>query len=399
MPTTQKNTGPTDENVSWSEHITNSAGYSGWNYATRVGKRDFTGTTCTTCPSYWFKKNRGNIIPYQPFTQQVFSYEANGLLTARQTHKGNGSWTQWDYVNNVPADPPDVNAQLVSTASLLNDMDFHYLVNKAAADIMSGGWDVLTFLVELKKTREMFISLVTKFKALNQRLELYMKGKEALSVVDWVNLANLWLEGRYGWRTLIYDLEDLDKAVKSLTNGKHYDRQRKTREISTITSPTTVTTVVNGIIQTTTTKSETISLSGNGKVIGDLEVAALQWNAAATAWELFRFSFVIDWLIGVGNALQVNTFLATARDYSASYGGQVLWTRNIVQAHGPIDDDATYSYTASGLTNLTYETEYRVRVPTTLDRLPQVELKISALKIVDLVALLIQFAYRASGGR
>jgi hypothetical protein len=189
-----------------------------------------------------------------------------------------------------------------------SSLDFPYVVQKAAAKIASSGFDALTFLAELKQLRRMFTGIVDKLIAL-------CRGKSIGT------LESLWLEGRYGWRTLLYDIQDLAKALK-----QQNERRSRFREQAGLTASGSwedVSQTTSSSITTEITTNYNWTLNQRGTVVADIEIPDFQFNPVTSAWELTRLSFVFDWLINVGQALDSATFLVLVKDYKACAGYNV----------------------------------------------------------------------------
>lgn len=381
-----KQTGPTYTTVDRTVRTTTSAGGDTTTHETRNGSMTYRETNGAPCPDYWYRKNRGRIIPMMPFTQLDVSWNMTGSRTDRITNNTTGAWTQAYYNNHVPSatpTPTDLKALAHAHDGVIN---LNYVVNKAAANIASRGWDALTFASEVHKTRAMFVQIAGKLISLRKRWFQYLRGKEKLSISELDQLFNLWLEGRYGWRTLLYDLEDLHGMVTHL--GKAKDRQRGKSETGITIPVTSITDTTSSYIRIHTETTEEWVISWNGRVVADFKSEPLQINPFVTGWELVPFSFVIDWFVSVGNAIQVNTLLAYAEEYTASGGISIQYNKVRNLTYTPISNytpGSTWTVSGSDVENVTVES--LARVPMTLSNLPQFKVRLDALKIVDLIAL------------
>jgi hypothetical protein len=249
-----------------------------------------------------------------------------------------------------------------------------YYVQAAAAKIYSQGWDALTFGAELSKTVVMFRSFLTRWASLAR------SGK----------LESLWLEGRYGWRPLVYDMKDINKAINNLNEGRKRYRDsvgstttKTWKQINTINA-------VYGVLTCTTTYTDTFGIRGS--IVADIEPPRIQFNPITTAWELMKLSFVVDWVLNIGQFLESLSFLALQREYYAAAGFQVkrsyIQTSNFVPAVGCL---GTWYTDSRGEATLTQ------RIPTSVSTIPLPKLRLGAFKVLDLVALFLQAVTRGRG--
>jgi len=254
------------------------------------------------------------------------------------------------------------------------------LVQAAAARVYASGHDTLTFLSELSKTRKMVFELPGKIRQLIR--------KEGLR--SWRDVSNIWLEGRMGWRPLIYDLEDIRGAVTALAENK---RERVSERVGTsiyleVESNREIPFYFPGSVQMgyitvyTTTKVEG---SVRAQVVADFLPPSFQFNPAVTAWELVPFSFIIDWIIGVGTALEAISLAVVAPRRFASYGYQLLVTteQEVVSARA-LTGRILRSCSGQGKRT----TLLKTRTPTSIPYLPQINVKMDNYKVADLLAIL-----------
>lgn len=346
-------------------------------------------TLCTPTEKYHYLVKRGLLVPYQPFSQFDITIERSDWRRFRTTNNTTGAWSQVIYENvfTLPDTTPD---HLVYTAQAFEgiDLESNRLANEAAAKIMTSGWDVLTFTAELHKTREMFASVATKLAGLKARFLRLDKSKWLAKDVN--TAFSLWLEGRYGWRTLIYDLEDLaraaNKAGKPLSdrqfrfaNDTFEDNDVQVMESNPYSN-----------IHLVTTTTIDRSVKTNGHVAAEKVSSVLNINPVATAWELVRFSFVIDWVINVGQAIQVGTFLLTTDKYTASVGAYAELTKHVRDEFTPIQTIPGSTWLVEGYIDTLYTVKTGIRRPTKLTAVPQFELRLNTFKVIDLIGLMLK---------
>jgi len=248
------------------------------------------------------------------------------------------------------------------------------LVQEAAAKIMSESFDALTFLAEFDKTLLMFAGLVKRVISFKKILPSSRKG-----------VANDWLESRYGWRTLLYDLEDLNKALKALSEPSRL-RHNKAASFLGKDSWQDIVNADTGTVKLQTKYTYNLEWKMTGSVTADVYRPIVSFNPLVTGWEIIPYSFVIDWLLGVGRSLLASSFLLTEAQYVSSIG--IKMTLNTTVSQIP-----TYWYPGySGTVSLEGEWKHvlKYRVPCAVPTLPRFRVNLNVAKIYDLIAMLIQ---------
>lgn len=336
-----------------------------WNdtYVDKSTYVNFLHTIGVTTPEFHLKRKRNELLPMTYFKQ----YDSYGQVSSGKMEVTNPTGGQtlnlpiWRHNKAWTVEEEELSAELA-------ELDAEGYVQAAAAKIYSNGWDALTFLAELKQTVRMFRNLTRRV------ADIIKEGK-------W---ENHWLEARYGWRTLRYDMEDLRKALAQLEGkGKRYSERLgsdyETTEVSTVSQVS-----ANWSYDVVTTTQWEYGVRGT--VAADINPPTIAFNPVTTAWEVTKLSFVVDWLVNVGQSLEALSFLALASKYTAAAGYSVRAVRtteiqNVSWASG---------YSGSIEQNTSCASKLVIRVPTTVSKLPRIELNLDWLKVADLLALLRQ---------
>lgn len=323
-----------------------------------------------TIANFHKRKKRGELLRPTPWRQYEVSLNRKGnyrnvsLQSGYDTEKLN----YW-----VPDDDDEYPILTASRDALETVMSPYFdkygqlMVNEAAAAIYSRGHDSLTFLAELKKTASMF-------KDLKKGLYRLLAGKDP---------RQLWMQYRYSWRTLMYDIEDLSNAVQELGHARtrFNERQgRSFREVNTLVKTGTKT----GKFSWKLTVKESLEISIRGNVTSDIQPPSFQFNPAITAWELTKLSFVLDWLINVGRWLETLSFLALQERTVAAVGAHVTSTREgtITKTWQDSDYDTEFDFTSHSVSSLTY------RDPTSVSaKFPDLDPNLDVPKVLDLVSI------------
>jgi hypothetical protein len=322
---------------------------------------DYTRIVGQDTPNYLVRKRKGELLPLTYFYKYRIVGEQFGSFTATYLPM------PLSYVWNTYATKILEDEELL--IGYLDQIDYTYYVQAAAARIYSRGWDGLTFIAELHKTAAMFQNITGRITGLLKK----------------ARFQDLWLEGRYGWRTLIYDLQDLEKAVNNIDSGRLRYKESVGEDSDGETQDSSY--EAGGGYPHTVKRIATYSFGVRGTAVADLEPPRVQINPVTTAWELTRFSFVLDWVVNVGQWLEAMSYVIISRNHFEAGGQYVRVTTEIDVTNGrPLDSD----YSGSCALHGGFTQEATRRIPVNVSKLPQIHVRLSLAKGVDLLALLRQ---------
>lgn len=320
-------------------------------------------------PNFHKRKRAGELLPMTPWDQFFENGSATGYIDVVTTdgHTFQRFWSVGKYV-------PEAKWRLTTDEVLnyLPGQSAQAQLIEAAAKIYSNGHDTLTFLAEFASVKDLFIKTAKKLIKMDFPR-------------NWKALSGNWLATRYGWRTLLYDLSDLNKALRSLD-------EKRTR-YSECAGRTYSDTYEYGEDESwslgtlTRTWNDKVTVGIRGSVVADITVPKFQFNPLQTGWELIPFSFVIDWFVNVGKAIAAWSFLSLQTDYVAAYGWKVEIERNYSKVIGVTNQN--YS---SGAVNVSGSSTIKIekRIPSRIPLLPRFNLKLDMMKIIDLIMLVLQ---------
>jgi len=248
------------------------------------------------------------------------------------------------------------------------------LVQAAASKIYSRGWDGLTFFAELHKT-------VRMFRGVGKRLiDILISARDKGSINPF---SNFWLETRYGWRILIFDIKDINHLLQE------WDSKRKNRVKDRVGTSKTwqYTNTLEGagtagIYRDVVTEDH--SLNVRGAIIADFLPPRITLNPVTTSWELVPFSFVVDWFFGVGQALEAISF-ALQSEYTSGWGVHYTISRSL-----DYELEMVPSVTGDEHSYITEDIEIWKRVPMAVPFQPISQVNLNAFKVIDLLALVAQ---------
>jgi hypothetical protein len=202
------------------------------------------------------------------------------------------------------------------------------------------------------------------------------------SQLGWRDISDSWLQYRYGFRPLYYDLLDIANVINNYTEKRTRYKERAGYTIDKTFSydiPFEYTTV-EGVISHT----DRLKTSYRGNVIADIIPPKIQTNIPITAWEVTRFFFIIDWFIDIGQWLAAASFLTYQSDYAAAGGYYATLDRasSITSWNSKPGWNVTAcSGTAKAACSITHRTP--MKVPLSLST----NIKLNTSQILDLVAL------------
>lgn len=320
-----------------------------------------------TISNFRQKVRRGDLLPMTHWKQ--YRWVSRGSLSTRQYCDGANRLQRWEGKYFTVPTGSWLLPSWEELYSHLPALDLQYFVQQAAARISSGGWDALTFVAEIGQLRRMLKGILTKMESLSRGAS---PGK----------LHDLWLEGRYGWRTLMYDIQDFNQAVSRLKEER--TRYSEKAGLTTSLPVSESTSFGNPTISEELTGE--IRVSQRGCVVADIEVPVFQISPFRTAWEVTRLSFVVDWLINVGQALDSLSFLLNAKRYVASGGFRVDF--NLLANWSAVPTLGFSSYVQTG--SWSAEGHIEQRLPMTVSSLPRLKLRLDEWKIIDLISLIRQ---------
>lgn len=357
------------------------------------GSPQATGTTVPSCagvkksymkgqnvPHFHKRKREGDLLPYTHWLQVFREGSYHGI--SDQTYTG-GVRTWWE--NNLFSTYDQSLAFLDEShlESYIDEDISNRVIQEAAANIGAATFDALTFLVELHKTRDLFSQSVKNLKRALKRTPKTGRGKTQQTLGKFGKKE---LEAKYGWGQVFYDVEDIKEAVgrlhskttrirgKAKANSIIYDDQ--SREIDHGNGwVSSVTDIVSGSVEYV------------GRAIADIRPPTIGANPAITLWETLKFSFIVDWFIGVGTWLDAMQLLALSTAHHSCTGVLVTGTRTYIRRGIQAPNDvASYIEERYGESKVTLTRRTPRSVPLTLFQ----NLRFDEGKMRDILALLQQ---------
>lgn len=320
-------------------------------------------------PDYHRRVKKGELIPFTLWWQLTREGRSTGTY-GYQTSDGKTKYLQ-GYGQYTPYTDWIVTAEQVQ-AYAPERADIIGFVQGAAAKIYGNGYDALTALAELTQLRHQFVNIAKRLVKMDFPR-------------NWRRLTNDWLEGRYGWRVLIYDIMSLHEACAHFDETRTRYSEKCGDKYKFVSSSAVEKSwmAFYGLLKV----EDTITIEKRGSVVADIVVPRFQFNPLQTAWELIPLSFVVDWFLSVGKSLAAISFLSLQTNYTASYGYRITVDR-------VLEFDTTSfksGYSGSGVHQKgVCKAVFCARTPCHVPIFPQTALRLNAFKILDLIALIAQ---------
>lgn len=357
-----------------SQHRTTSSGASSYsNYQDVVISSNIWWYNGGETANYKSRKARGELLPLNHYTNYAEAYKCNAQWGFRTTNPSTNSWSQWVWTSQCVA---PYNFRLDADSILprvSQEIDPYEYVQAAAAKLYSKGWDVLTFLAELKQVHQMFLR----------------SGQSLIKLIKGQDLHQSWLQYRYGWRVLYYDIQDMIAAINRLDDERKRFRESAGGNLEFSDTNFITLNWPEGLVMFN--EQTDFKVGARGVVVADVEPPNVSFNPFITAWELVRFSFIIDWFVNIGQWLAAMSFLAISRKHFCSAGLYVDVVRRPVFSGINLAQNCTIVQSSWDLES---KWTIKYRTPASVPLGPTTITRVDVQKIIDLLALI-----RGSRGR
>lgn len=341
--------------------------------------------TDVVTPGFFEKRRSGAILPTNPMSSKIIDTvdtAAESLLGYTlyaykpcNSPKGRDSIRFRHGTVKVSAGP------IGAPTKILTESEINQARIEALASLKTQGMDVLTSAAELHKTLAM---LAGARRRLIGMIENLLKSLRSLGIKpkSWSAfiqaLSDPWLEGRFGWRILWYDLlnimdyiDNLDKRSRVIVGRSSASA---TRDFSTSTyGDTTVTHKVSlgypGILDP--------KIPGYGSIVN-------------TAWDIIPFSLVVDMFFDVQGriiALLSTPQNVTELKQSAFMVEELVRTQSIQAKMDPVDGYSLVLHNNPVLIEQRYEVKTRTNVAQPGLDLPPLKISLGGYKPIDLAFL------------
>lgn len=360
----------------------NSCSWGAWGSSfdqTRRTRWEYAGGNET--PRFHLKKKRGDLLPYNHYVRLsgrsgMFAYNRQDYYPAEtrcgkqtlRTERRNQCMTAAGYTL------PDENwEEFYRPPGEIRSEGERLLIT--AASRMIDGFDALTFAVELRSVMRMLVGILQRW------LTKLRSGR----------IEDLWLEGRYGWRPLIYDYLSLVEAIKHL--DRSIERLHERAGLNNSTSEM-ADVIRNWNFPNELKFSYLVGTQTNVRadVMADVAIPPFRIDPVNTAWELIKFSFVIDWFVDVGSWLAALELKSMVKGMSCGVGYKKTVSVQLLSITQTGSFTPVVVWTPTSDCTMDYSISRRY--PASIPSLPSARIRLDAFKIFDLIALIRQAVAR-----
>lgn len=366
----------------------------------------------STNPGFFKAKKEGLVLPVSPMDKVTkkmvltpghvaYKYAIASRPTGGEMIDGYGALfpqSVWSSCSSLNALPP---SRTVSEQALLQE---------ALAKAQTDAWDTLTFLAELEKTVEGLQSFYGRWKEFYERLVRAAERKRRRFKTSADALSAAWLEARYSFRPLYYDMLSIQEAYNRLARGVDSPLARgwATSDVGSSSVVRSLSTRSLDLCKGGYTPNAFQDLVSDGGHIGGMynysltrnvvqrATAGVQVNTRAitmadplvTAWEMLTLSFVFDWFFTIGDAISAFSPYASGSLRYATYT-EIFTDTYRLDFHPvryPAGNVENVSFTATP-GSVVYTVETVVRRLRQVTPTLEFRLNLDPAKILDLVAL------------
>lgn len=337
---------------------------------------------CVT-PHYHSILTKGGVLPYLPVIIKTDTTEVKSPMTFTTDRKiapicnlTYGSQILSDSSFTIPA-LPSIDGSAITQ-----------VVNASIASAKTETFDALTAAAELHKTADMIANRVNRVFRIANRAALRASRERGvrrqLAVFN-----SLWLELRYGWRPLVYDVSNACRQLSEKPRLRNEGHSSVSVDFAASTTKTNVGTATQHVC--TCVRSGTRTYRGFALASGHFG-SAPGFQPFRSAWELVPFSFVVDWFFDVGSFISAVTPIPGVDTLASGYSIHDEWTLE-QRSHAEVVPAQAANYTVittqEGL--ISTSANYYSRFPSGVS-IPSLYPRLNTLKIVDIGSLVFQRA-------
>jgi hypothetical protein len=335
-------------------------------------------------PHFAARKKRGDLLPLNAYLRQDVEYGGTydtgvdfqcGDWCHGSKAYGNVPWlySPTSYIST----PEDLQLDMlthVNTTALLQEA-----VADCAPDL-----DALTTLMEAHKTASMVLDAHSNAKRLiRQALHGGIRGAAKA-------LGSAWLEWRYGWRNLGFDIQDCAKAFNTPRRLFVSGRSGMNGPLGTFIESGTITDACANI-RLHWASEVTVDTSYRANAIGRYVTASVNqlYSPSITLWEEIPFSWVADWFVTAGAAIAAWVVLSSLQQVycSLGYKSKVSADARVTSADA-LPGGCTYT-NPRGSGSAHYESITLARWPSSVPSLvPQFRVRLDSKRLADAAAIL-----------
>lgn len=270
-------------------------------------------------PHFYQRLRNGDLLPLNPYVRWDYEYSSPKGTRVVSCCGPKNYTVNCDFRNEPQKQlvPPQALQSFLDRAGVIK---YDNLILSAMADSVPS-LDLLTELVELRKTEETLRTIHSTMSGLFKKARRYTRGTayrhghyQTLGA-----LAEAWLWARYAILTTLYSMQDVVEFVNYPIRG--YTTKGSAGESYTDDEASDEQ-FVTGHCITGVTESLQYDLNIRALVAASFDVRALNVlvDIPTTLWEVLPYSWVADWFFHVGDALKAWKVRRTSRAILAAIG-------------------------------------------------------------------------------
>lgn len=279
-------------------------------------------------PGYFKMRRKNAHLPVNPASSSEMYFIPSGGQTSHEVwYCGNSNNWKWTKQREIAlsgciylsaSNTPSVPSIGIGALPTFTQDEFNALLTRAAANAMTASMDILTFSAEAGKTARMISGVA------GRALERAYKVRNSLGKgrVTFEQFSQAWLEARYGWRPLMYDIQDASELIQKMMTGASELHRSSLTEVKSGSPITTQTTTAGfGWRDIAQNKSgyetnqglryqHTIRKTGSvqqraGIMVRDTIRSYATVDPLVTGMELIPYSWMLSWFSNVCDFLTV----------------------------------------------------------------------------------------------
>lgn len=299
-------------------------------------------------PGYFRAKREGSTIPVSPMDSVKTEFiEVPGYCNGIMRRTSDNRLTQVEVNGHFwPANQNEWGVKPLDPS-----VDGAVALQEALSRAQSDCYDALTFAAEFRKTVEGVITLRTRAMTLwtrfDNRVRTSSRKRRYRGMEVGQILAEIWLELRYMWRPLVYDMISAQEAIRRLAEGIEDPLQRAySSRVATTSSNRVVTDnsirykdgAAGGVTGVRVYSAQSVTVERTVHASVGLQVTTrdvIMTDPFVTGWELIPYSFILDWFVTIGDMLTAFSPFATGQLRYASLATTTVSTYRSINALQP----------------------------------------------------------------
>nr|APG77253.1 hypothetical protein [Wenling levi-like virus 3] len=252
-------------------------------------------------------------------------------------------------------------------------------ISSTLRTIVKGGTQVASIVKSIKRGRF--------FKTAPKAWRKYKKAlKQGRAVKPQDFASDAWLEARYAWRPIMYDVNGALKVIngdvpasKRIT-FRGFDSS-STNETLTIDYTDDATGLhYRGELDRSVTTTSRAGIIGDARLQSSYAKSLGLFNVVDAGWDLIPYSFVINWFIDV-------SWIISKLNPTVAYIPRASWVTNTSQVVVSGELEVTTSNGTKTSLPIAMTSEQKIRTPNPKPQIIRINLNLDFLKAIDLVAL------------